>query len=190
MCSRFRSDLLRLGTVVLVALLAACDREHREYAKSPESPATPHPRLSTLQPGERLAEAPSAIGRHYERNAFHITQGGRWYKQFNCNGCHGNGGGAIGPALMDAQWRYGGSIDHIHASIVEGRPNGMPAWRGKLTDAQAWQLSAYVRALSGNVGKDAAPSRREGMAATPPLTQISEQDPAGADPSAQNPSPP
>jgi cytochrome c oxidase cbb3-type subunit 3 len=82
---------------------------------------------------------------------------------------------------MDSQWRYGGRIDQIHASIIDGRPNGMPAWRGKLTDVQAWQLSAYIRALSGNVPKDAAPSRRDAMAATPPLTQIPKQPPHGSD---------
>ena len=96
----------------------------------------------------------------------------------------------MGPALIDDQWRYGGSIDQIHATIVEGRPNGMPAWRDKLTDVQAWQLSAYVRAMSGNVRKDAAPSRREGMAAGPPMTQMPEQPPRNGDPSAANPPPP
>jgi cytochrome c oxidase cbb3-type subunit 3 len=65
----------------------------------------------------------------------------------------------------------------------------MPSWRGKITDQQAWQLAAYVRALSGNVPKAAAPSRREGMAATPPLTQTPRQTPRGADDSAQNPPP-
>jgi cytochrome c oxidase cbb3-type subunit 3 len=82
---------------------------------------------------------------------------------------------------MDGEWRYGGRIDQIHASILEGRPNGMPAWRGKVTDQQAWQLAAYIRALSGNVRKDAAPSRREGMAATPPPTRIPRQPPTNGD---------
>jgi len=189
MSSRFRND----GVALLIACALACggcEREQREYAKAPASPPT-HPRISTLQPGEKIAEATSATGLHYERNAFHITQGGRWYKAFNCNGCHAaGGGGGMGPALIDDQWRYGGSIDQIHATIVEGRPNGMPAWRDKLTDVQAWQLSAYVRAMSGNVRKDAAPSRREGMAAGPPMTQMPEQPPRNGDPSAANPPPP
>jgi cytochrome c oxidase cbb3-type subunit 3 len=90
---------------------------------------------------------------------------------------------------MDAQWRYGGRIDQIHATILDGRPNGMPAWRGKITDQQAWQLAAYVRALSGNVPKSAAPSRREGLSATPPLTRLPAQSPSGTDASSQNPPP-
>jgi len=177
---------IALVAALVAGTLAGCERERREYHAAPTQPPGAHPRLSTLQPGERLAEAASAIGRHYENNAYHVNQGSKWYRWFNCNGCHGSGGGgAIGPALTDAQWRYGGSIDQIHASILEGRPNGMPAWRGKLTDQQAWQLAAYVRAFSGNIRKDAVPSRGDTMRTTRPLTEMPEQDPAGADPSAQ-----
>lgn len=180
MSSRFRSNgVLALATCALLA--TGCDREHREYHAAAARAAIPGPRLSTLQPGAPLAEPADPLGVHYENNAYHISQGGRLYRWFNCNGCHANGGGSIGPALMDDQWRYGGSIDQIHDSILQGRPNGMPAWRGKVTDVQAWQLAAYIRALSGNVRKDAAPSRREGMAATPPLTQLPRQPPHNGD---------
>jgi len=190
MCSRFRSDaaiaLLALGAVAATG----CERERREYYSSPSEAAPAHPRLSTLQPGDRLASPVDPIGVHYESNAYHINQGSRLYRWFNCNGCHANGGGSIGPALMDGAWRYGGQIDQIHASILEGRPNGMPSFRGKVTDQQAWQISAYIRALSGNVSKAAAPSRRDAMAATPPLTQVPEQKPRNGDASAQTvPSP-
>lgn len=190
MCSRSRNNRVLAAAVVAMVLAGAgCKREAREYTGAPQDDR-PRPRQSVLQPGARLAEPPSAIGKHFADNAYHITQGGRLFGAFNCSGCHGHGGGSIGPALMDDQWRYGGGIDAIHASILDGRPNGMPAWRGKLTDVQAWQLSAYVLALSGNVRKDAAPSRREGMASTLPLTQVPRQPPRGADPSAANPPPP
>lgn len=182
MCSHFRSSQV-LAVVALLAL-AACQRESREFDTAPVQNPPVHPRLSTLQPGTPLASQPSTLGAHYENNAYHITQGGRLFRWMNCNGCHGNGGGSIGPALMDGEWRYGGSIDQIHASIMEGRPNGMPAWRGKLTDQQAWQLAAYIRALSGNVRNDAEPSRREGMTATTPLTRVPRQPPQGGDDSA------
>ena len=177
-----RAALLALAAALL---LGACERERREYYGAPAQAQTTQPSLSTLQPGAPEPEPANEIGSHYENNAFHVNEGSRLYKWFNCNGCHGNGGGAIGPALMDAQWRYGGSIEHIYASIMDGRPNGMPVWRGKLTDEQAWQLAAYVRALAGNVRKDAVPSRREGMSATPPLTRTPEQEPRNGDPSAQ-----
>jgi cytochrome c oxidase cbb3-type subunit 3 len=185
MSSRFRSDLTRCLLVACALCVGGCERERREYHASPTQAARPHPRLSTLQPGNMLTSAMDPVGVHYENNAYHINQGSRLFRWFNCNGCHSNGGGGIGPALMDDEWRYGGRMDQIHASILEGRPNGMPSWRGKLTDQQAWQLSAYIRALSGNVRKDAAPSRRDAMAATPPLTQVPKQPPRNGDDGAQ-----
>jgi cytochrome c oxidase cbb3-type subunit 3 len=175
--------------VVVLALATGCDRERREYHSAPAAPDT-HPRLTSFQPGVPIEDPPSKIGKQYEWNAYHIAQGGRLFRWYNCNGCHGSGGGAIGPALMDDQWRYGGHIDQVHASIIEGRPNGMPSWRGKLTDAQAWELAAYVLSLSGNVPKSAAPSRHDAMSSTPPLTQMPKESKRPADPSAQQPPPP
>jgi cytochrome c oxidase cbb3-type subunit 3 len=174
--------------IAATLVCSGCQREKREYTHAPSAP-TSQPAQSTLRPGGMpVAEAISATGLHYERNAYHITQGGHWYKAFNCSGCHSaGGGGGMGPPLIDDAWRYGGNIDQIHATIVEGRPNGMPAWRGKITDVQAWQLAAYVRAMSGNVSKAAAPSRREGMAAAPPATQMPKQPPHDGDPSSANP---
>jgi cytochrome c oxidase cbb3-type subunit 3 len=49
---------------------------------------------------------------------------------------------------MDDVWIYGGRLEQIHQTIVEGRPNGMPAWGGKLPDQQIWQIAAYVRSMS------------------------------------------
>jgi cytochrome c oxidase cbb3-type subunit III len=187
MSSRCRVDALAvagLAAACLALLAGGCERERREYRNAPEVREPAQPRMTDFQPGAPTRATVDPVGLHYENNAYHITQGGRLFRWFNCNGCHGAGGGGMGPALMDAQWRYGGRIDQIHASILEGRPNGMPAWHGKLTDMQAWQLAAYVRALSGNVRKDAAPSRRDAMAATPPPIQMPEQPPRDGDPSA------
>ena len=49
---------------------------------------------------------------------------------------------------MDDEWIYGGRLEQIHQTMVEGRPNGMPAWGGKIPDQQLWQLAAYVRSMS------------------------------------------
>ncbi len=181
---RSEATTVAMACAALLAL-CGCNRERREYDSAPVEHPAPHPRLVVLQPGVPQGNVPDPVGPHYEANAYHLGQGSKWYKWFNCNGCHGNGGGSIGPALMDAQWRYGGNIDQIHASILEGRPNGMPAWRGKLTDQQAWQLAAYVRAMSGNVRKDVPPSRLDAMAARPPLTRTPRQPPRNGDDSAQ-----
>jgi cytochrome c oxidase cbb3-type subunit 3 len=113
--------------------------------------------LVTLQPGESLPAAQESGP--YEGNSYAISQGERLYQQYNCIGCHFHGGGGIGPPLMDEQWIYGGSGRNIHDSIVEGRPNGMPSYGGHIPDDQVWQITAYVRALSGQVGKPARPTR-------------------------------
>jgi cytochrome c oxidase cbb3-type subunit 3 len=83
----------------------------------------------------------------------------------------------MGPALMDDEWRYGGRLDQIAATIAEGRPNGMPAWRGKLTQDQIWKLAAYVRSLSGQPSKDTVSSRADAMSATTPAT-LTPREPA------------
>jgi cytochrome c oxidase cbb3-type subunit 3 len=107
-----------------------------------------------------------------------MSEGKRLFSQMNCTGCHANGGGgAIGPALTDDKWIYGSEPDHIFATIVEGRPNGMPAFHGKLPDYEVWQIAAYVRSLSGNVSKDAAPGRNDDMQIGKPENSKKEEKP-------------
>jgi cytochrome c oxidase cbb3-type subunit 3 len=178
MCSASRAPERAWIVALLALLLMSCERERREV--DPQAPGAPALTQSALRPGGAMLPVANE-GAHYERNAYHINEGQRLYRTFNCNGCHANGGGDIGPALMDSEWRYGGDIEHIYASIAEGRPNGMPSFAGKVPDAQIWQIAAYVRSLSGNVPKSAAPSRGETISATPPLTRMPKQPPVGGD---------
>jgi cytochrome c oxidase cbb3-type subunit III len=146
---------------LVVFTLAACEREDREYRSNPVSAESNEKiALAPLSPGPGgPTEQRSGLGKDYEENAYHISQGQRFYVWFNCNGCHANGGGDSGPALMDDRWIYGGEIDQIYLTIVQGRPNGMPAFGGKVPSQQLWQLSAYVRSLGGHGPKAARPSR-------------------------------
>ena len=179
MSSRFRSSALAL---VLVAVLCGCDREERQTRGKPlgetvpasTSPDTVFPGSGELPPLDPRAAA-------YEGNAAAISEGQRLYNWMNCSGCHFHGGGGMGVALMDGKWRYGGRIDQIAASIVEGRPNGMPAWRGKLTEQQVWQLAAYVRTLSGQTRKDAVSARADELSNTPPQTQTKREPLSSSD---------
>lgn len=173
------------GAALGLCLLAvACSREDRDLGAGVE--AGPHNvALTDLRPGAATPPAPpDPRGREYEGNAVHLANGQRYYRWFNCSGCHFNGGGGIGPALMDDQWRYGGTIDQIYASIVQGRPNGMPSFKDKIPAQEVWEIAAYVRSLSGNADKLAASSRSEGMSSTPPINNIDKQPPKGGDPSA------
>ena len=72
-----------------------------------------------LQVGQqgRGMRAVAAAGRYSERNAYAVAQGKLFYRWFNCIGCHAQGGGAIGPALMDESWIYGKDPDSIFATI-------------------------------------------------------------------------
>ncbi len=169
MSSRFQNSLAFAGAL---ALLAGCDRDARDARGKPLGETVPALASSpdTIFPGSKPAPLdPRAAA--YERNAFAIAQGQFLFTRMNCVGCHAHGGGGMGPALMDDQWRYGGRIDQIAATIAEGRPNGMPSWRGKLTNQQIWQLAAYVRTLSGQAPKDAVSARADELSNTPPQTQ-------------------
>jgi cytochrome c oxidase cbb3-type subunit III len=169
MSSLFRASCLSLAAASVA--LAGCNREEHHSRAKPigetvpagESPDTIFPGSSTPPPLDSRAAL-------YDNNANAIAQGQQLYLQMNCVGCHSHGGGGMGPPLMDDEWRYGGRIDQIATTIAEGRPNGMPSWRGKLTEDQIWDLAAYVRSLSGLPSKDAVSSRSESMSAGTPQT--------------------
>ncbi len=104
----------------------------------------------------------------YQDNAWGMGEGKRLYSAYNCAPCHGmNGGGAIGPPLMDDMWIYGSQPDQIYASISQGRPDGMPSFGGHIPAQQIWQLVAYVQSMSGQVSSIAAPSRNDDLSAVP-----------------------
>jgi cytochrome c oxidase cbb3-type subunit 3 len=148
------------GLFLPLLLVVSCKREERHF-EPPPPPANTTVVMSDLQPG---APRPQASAKNpVEDNANALADGKRLYSQYNCTGCHANGGGAIGPALMDEKWIYGSDPANIYATIVEGRPNGMPSFRYKISDYQVWEISAYVRSLSGQVRKDVAPGRSDDM---------------------------
>ena len=163
-------------------LLAGCEREARRFgveAKN-QTPAETADRMSTNQPAlAQQGKVRSALRNDspYDENAYAVNQGKRLYRWYNCNGCHSMGGGGIGPALMDDVWVYGSEPRNIYATIVEGRPNGMPSFRNKITEGQLWQLVAYVRSLSGLVPAAARPARDDHMHTTPPSSLQDTQPP-------------
>ena len=97
----------------------------------------------------------------FDGNPEQIAAGRQLYEAYNCVGCHFNGGGGMGPALMDDQWLFGSSMENIGASIREGRPTGMPSYRAMVMDEQVWQLAAYVRSMSDLAKKSKQPDSAE-----------------------------
>jgi cytochrome c oxidase cbb3-type subunit 3 len=169
----------RTATLALAAtltLVAGCKREERAFhVSAPSADPLISVRLSTLQPGKHQTITP--IENDYEGNAQALSDGKRLFEQFNCSGCHSHGGGGMGPALMDDQWIYGSNPEQVYSTIIQGRPNGMPSFGGKIPSYQVWQLAAYVRSMSGLASGQASPGRSDHMQGKPPENSIPTQPP-------------
>lgn len=170
--------------LVVVATLVSCEREERRFREpTPSSSATQGLTISGLHPANpsvRTTQPPSApVDNPYSYNAYAVSEGEKLYNSYNCVGCHAHGGGGIGPPLMDDVWIYGSEPQNIYATIVQGRPNGMPSFRGKIPDQQVWEIVAYVRSLSGQLPKDVAPGRSDEMYPHKPPTSTSPEQPKG-----------
>ncbi len=156
-------------TLVPIALsLCACAREERQFRQDPPISAA----LQAVAPmPDGISGAPPdtyrLLGKPYVSNAYSLSQGKQLYAWFNCNGCHAEGGGDSGPAFLDGWWRYGPDIVSIFVSIRDGRRNGMPAFRDRLTTDQIWQLAGYVQTIGAYSAKTAAPSRNDSMQSRP-----------------------
>jgi cytochrome c oxidase cbb3-type subunit 3 len=172
MCSRFPDRAVAGLAIALAAMLAltACEREDRRF-----EPPSPGARVQAEQRASMIAS--------YERNAYAVATGKRLWTWYNCNGCHANGGGASGPALIDDIWIYGGDALSIYTTIAEGRPNGMPGYAGRVPEDQLWQLTAYVRSLAGFATRDSAPNRDDALLTRTPEALADTHKPETARPS-------
>jgi cytochrome c oxidase cbb3-type subunit III len=167
--------------VLLLPLLTliACKREERQFRPMPNASQTLNTvQVSGLNPGANPVSSPPPAT-EYEESAYHVSQGQTLYQQYNCVGCHANGGGGIGPPLMDNDWIYGSEPGNIFATIMQGRPNGMPSFRNRIPEYQAWEITAYVRSLSGLLPKNVRPSRSDQLHVKPAEQSMPHQTPTG-----------
>ena len=150
------SGILFSATCVM-AVVAAVPRA-RQAAPSPN--ATPdslrfvaHP--EHIPPGFPSHDRPLALRNPLEGNANARKIGSQLYISYNCIDCHGaDGSGAMAPSLADGRWHFGGTSGELFESIYQGRPDGMPAWGGRIANDQIWSLITYIQTLSA--GKDVA----------------------------------
>ena len=74
------------------------------------------------------------------------------FKQ-NCASCHGaegKGGREFGaPNLADAIWLYGGDPATLTETVTKARFGVMPAWLGRLSEADIRAVASYVHSLGG-----------------------------------------
>jgi cytochrome c oxidase cbb3-type subunit 3 len=167
-----RPVVLLAGTAALLLLTIGCQRERRVFDPGAAgAQSTDAVEVSDLHAGQ--SQSPPPAYTQYQNSAYAVREGKRLFEAYNCVGCHQHGGGGIGPALMDSVWIYGSRPEQIHATIVQGRPNGMPTFRGKIPDYQVWELVAYVRSMSGMLPSDVAPSRSDEM----PVTKAEQAEP-------------
>jgi cytochrome c oxidase cbb3-type subunit 3 len=124
----------RALSALLLALtlgLAGCTAEKRDIG--PTAPAS----------------APSGLGdrrqQFYETNIHELSEGGRLFRWFGCDQCHTETATGF-TNLNDDHWRQGGATAQVYLSIANGAP-GMPAYAGRVTPQQLWELSGYVHDL-------------------------------------------
>ena len=168
-----RALALSVASLALLASIAGCRREERRFRESPPSATPTTVRVSALQPG--APQDTTHVRNPYENNAYAQSEGQRLFGWYNCAGCHANGGGGMGPALMDDEWIYGSSPENVYTTIIQGRPNGMPSFAGKIPTTQVWQLVTYVRSLSAQNSTGARSSRTDHMMMYPGSSSL--QDP-------------
>jgi mono/diheme cytochrome c family protein len=195
---------MRHSLLFILVLLAGCKRETRIVKLDPSASATVDlPHTNTVWPGPTSNEivtnfsftnvtitnwtsktangsaAHRALESFYEKNGWAMSEGKRLFAAFNCVGCHGHGGGGMGPALMDQKWLYGSSPEEIFRSIALGRTNGMPAFKDRLPEYVIWEMVAYVRSMSGLAPIDAAPQRDDHLQTRLPENTIRAAQPGG-----------
>ncbi len=67
-----------------------------------------------------------------------------------CHGAEGKGDRAQGaPNLTDAIWLYAGDPATITETVTKARFGVMPAWTGRLSEAEIRAVTAYVHSLGG-----------------------------------------
>jgi cytochrome c oxidase cbb3-type subunit 3 len=179
MHSRWSLPLWACILLVVSVGQMGCRREVRTYQQPPAASQTLNAvQVSGLNPGPTSLPQPSTPA-IYEESAYAVSQGQELYEEYNCVGCHAHGGGGIGPALMDNRWIYGSEPQNIFATIMQGRPNGMPAWRNRIPEFQVWEIAAYVRSMSGLLPADIAPARSDSMYVKPAEQSMPRQVPTG-----------
>lgn len=179
----------------IAALLPGCEREQRQTRLDPPmAAAMADLRLMPNGISGTPPEIYFALDHTYEGNAYSLSQGKRLYSWFGCGSCHGaDGNGGIAPSFADGWWLYGPEMVSVTASIMDGRPHGMPAFRDKMTAEQIWQLAGYVRTIGAYSTRTGAPSRNDDKVARPaenraPATILFEPGPARQQPG-QGPTP-
>jgi cytochrome c oxidase cbb3-type subunit 3 len=155
-----------LGAVMLLTAVAACGTDRPAPRREAAPAGASGVRQIPLRPG--IPGPEPRVVNPFAGDDQALNEGRRLYSWMNCIGCHFEGGGGIGPPLMDDQWIYGGRPDQIFDSVANGRANGMPAYGDKLVPEEIWRIVAYVETLNpdrtgdSNGGEESGAENRQG----------------------------
>ena len=106
--------------------------------------------VSLLIAAPAFAQVTAGTPNPFEGKADAAEAGHALFGKMNCAGCHGYDlTGGMGPDLTDNNWLYGGKPGEIYHSIAEGTSRGMPAWKGKMTPEEIWQVVSYIQSKRG-----------------------------------------
>ena len=99
---------------IMIFMTIACEREARPFdaLSRPAARTGRDVTQSELHPGGGPAPV-SSQDSPFRQNAWGMAEGKRLYQAYNCSGCHANGGGGMGPPLMDDRWIYGAAPANI-----------------------------------------------------------------------------
>lgn len=143
--SSVTSSLVAFAAAASALIIVGCGQQPLEVAPAGAASATETAVGPIPGSGSPLPVRPNP----YADNPTAASEGYQFFSWYNCAGCHGvHGGGGMGPSLRDEDWIYGGSSDHVFASISEGRSNGMPSWGTKIPQQQIWKIVAYIKTLN------------------------------------------
>jgi cytochrome c oxidase cbb3-type subunit 3 len=162
MSSRCRSLAAPLAAALAIAAVAGACGGQAGQPDAPRGGIVPEDvRLVPLRPGAPVAAHPQSTN-PFAGDPQAAAEGRRLYTWMNCVGCHFDGGGGMGPPLMDDEWIYGSEPAQIFDSIVNGRPAGMPAFGDKLVAEEIWRIVAYVQTLDPDGGAGGEQRRSAG----------------------------
>ncbi len=104
-------------------------------------------RFKASQPAEEEIDLSTLV---YTEDAGILAAGKKIFDG-QCASCHvADGGGMIGPNLVDEYWLHGGSIQNIYNIIEVGVPEkGMISWKGILNPEQMKAAAFYIMSLQG-----------------------------------------
>ena len=140
-----RNRIALFAACAAIFIATGCETKPADTATMGASPPIGHP----VGPVPGVATQPEGVANPYAHDRTAMTQGRKWFIDFNCYGCHGgHAGGGMGPSLRDPVWIYGSQDADVFNSIAQGRGKGMPAWGSRLTDQQIWELVAYIKTLN------------------------------------------